>query len=343
MKKTTAFFLSVGVLAMIVGGIGSAVYFNRAEKSMTDIKKDTYDIKDTKNTKEIHLTLSGNADFYLLSENSDQVVMNTKSSVPITLNSSLDVTEKDNQLLISANATKTKVDLEGLQLGLFDRGSSVALTIPNTAERIIIDGDTSGDISFSDTTTKDLAITLKNADISLNSINSEKLSVKSDNGDLSIASDTHSDQATFETASGAVYINDFTSSDWSVITKEGDISLNTIKGIAQIETKNGDIDAINLKGDTDIKSTNGDITLTGSNIPKNLTITSEFGDINVYTDEILYDVVIKAQTNFGDSTIFGKERTSYNTGKETKSVILKTKSGDIFVEGPSEYEDEQSE
>lgn len=343
MKKTTAFFLSVGVLAMIVGGIGSAVYFNRAEKSMTDIKKDTYEIKDKKNTKEIHLTLSGNADFYLLSENSDQVVMNTRSSVPVTVNSSLDVAEKDNQLMISANATKTKVELEGLQFGFFDRGSSVALTIPNTAERIIIDGDTSGDITFSNTTTKDLDITLKNADISIDRINSEKLSVKSDNGDLIISSDTHSDQATFESTNGDVYINDFTSSDWSVITKEGDISLDTIKGVAQIETKNGDIDAINLKGDADIKSTNGDITLTGSNIPKNLTITSEFGDINVYTDEILYDVVIKAQTNFGDSKIFGKERTSYNKGKETKSLILKTKSGDISVEGPSEYEDEQSE
>ncbi|MDA9471683.1 hypothetical protein C240_1858 [Enterococcus sp. 5H] len=328
---------------MIVGGIGSAVYFNRAEKSMTDIKKDTYEIKDKKNTKEIHLTLSGNADFYLLSENSDQVVMNTRSSVPVTVNSSLDVKEKDNQLMISANANKAKAELKGLQFGLFDRGSSVTLTIPNTAERIIIDGETSGDITFSNTTTKDLDITLKNADISINNINSEKLSVKSDNGDLTISSDSHSDQATFESTNGDVYINDFTSSDWSVITKEGDISLDAIKGVAQIETKNGDIDAINLKGDADIKSTNGDITLTGSNIPKNLTITSEFGDINVYTDEILYDVVIKAQTNFGDSKIFGKERTSYNKGKETKSLILKTKSGDISVEGPSEYEDEQSE
>lgn len=343
MKKTTAFFLSVGVLAMLIGGIGSAVYFNQAQKSMTDIKKDTYEIKNKKSTKEIHLTLSGNADFYLLSENSDQVVMNTRSSVPITVESSLDVKEKENQLMISANATKTKVDLKGIQFGLFDRGSSVALTIPKTVEKIIIDGETSGNITFSNTTMKDLDITLKNADISINSINAEKLSVKSDHGDLFISSDTHSDQAAFESTNGDIFMNDFTSSDWSVITKEGDISLNTIKGAAQIETKNGDIDATNLKGDADIKSLNGNISLTGSDIPKNLTITSEFGDINIYTDEILYDVVIKSQTNFGDSTIFGKERTSYTTGKETKSLILKTKSGDILVEGPSEYEDEQSD
>ncbi|MFD1901800.1 hypothetical protein GQR36_20610 [Enterococcus termitis] len=48
MKKTTAFFLTIGVLAMIIGGIGSAVYFRRAEQSMTDTKRKLYNQKQPK-------------------------------------------------------------------------------------------------------------------------------------------------------------------------------------------------------------------------------------------------------------------------------------------------------
>ncbi|MEI5994552.1 DUF4097 family beta strand repeat-containing protein [Candidatus Enterococcus mansonii] len=340
MKKTTAFFLSVAIICMIIGGIGSATFFRRAEQSMTKQTMKTYDIKDKKNTKEIHLNLSGNADFYILTESSNKVVMNTRSSKPISIESSLDVKEKNDQLTISANSNRKKMELDGLKFDIFDRGSAVNLTIPDTVERLIIDGKSSGDIHLSNVTTKKIDVAMNNADVNANTINTEKLTIETQNGDIHVKNDIRADEATFKTANGDIQINNFTSSDWSVYSSSGDISLYTVKGTSKIETVNGDIEANNLKGDVSVKSVNGQFSLSGTDMPKKLSVESQQGDIQLNTEEILYDVSIKTKTTLGDSTIFGKERSSYKKGKEKKSFELKSNSGDISVDGPSDGDDD---
>ncbi|MGX7265822.1 DUF4097 family beta strand repeat-containing protein [Enterococcus crotali] len=343
MKKTTTFFLTIGVLAMIIGGIGGAVYFSRAENSMVDEKKQTYDIKNKQSKKEIHLNLSGNAEFYVLTDNSDKVVMNSRSSLPVSLKSTLDVKEKNDQLLISVSSDQRKKEFEGLKFGFFDRGSAVTLTIPEDTERLIIDGKSDGAIHLSNAATKDLAISFTNADIDVNDVNAEKLAIKTTNGYLNIFNDVRADEATFQTTNGDINVNDFTASKWSASSTSGDISLNEVKGVANIETTNGDIQVSNLKGEAQAKSVNGSFSLSGTEIPKKLLVESQQGDIEIHTEEILYDITIKAKTQLGDHTIFGKERTSYKRGKGTKSFTLQTNSGDISVEGPSDYDDGEDE
>ncbi|OTN88312.1 hypothetical protein A5819_000764 [Enterococcus sp. 7E2_DIV0204] len=339
MKKTTAFFLTIGVLAMIIGGIGSAVYFRRAEHSMTDMKTQNYEIKNKQSTKEIHLNLSGNAEFYILTENTNKVKMQTRSSVPVSLESSLDVKEKDNQLAISANSDKKKLELDGLKFDLFDRGSAVTLTIPNDTERLIIDGKATGTINLSTVQTKELDITLNNPDINVSDVNAEKLAIETANGDLNIYSEVRADKATLKTTNGDLQVNDFAASTWSATSTSGDIYINTAKGISTIESTNGEIQVTDLKGQAKVKSINGDFSLYGTEIPKDLFVETQQGSIHLHTEEVLYDVTIKTKTKLGDSTIFGKERTSYTRGKGTKTFTLQTNSGDISVEGPSDYED----
>lgn len=338
MKKTTAFFLTIGVLAMIIGGIGSAVYFRRAENSMTDEKKQTYEIKNKQNTKEIYLDLSGNADFYILTEPSTTIEMNTRSSMPVSINSSLDVKEKDDQLTISVNSNKNRRELDGLKLGIFNRGSAVTLTIPDDTQRLVINGKADGNINLSGIATKDLSIQTTNADLTINDTHVEKLNAETVNGDLNVYTDVRTDKATFQSTNGDIQINDFIASDWSATNKSGDISLNTVTGVAKIETTNGDIEATNLKGDAQAKSINGDFSLYGTELPKKLMVDTQQGSIDLHTEEVLYDVTIKAKTILGDSTIFGKERTSYKKGNGSKSFTFQTNSGDISVEGPSDYE-----
>ncbi|MGX7150631.1 DUF4097 family beta strand repeat-containing protein [Enterococcus ureasiticus] len=339
MKKTTAFFLTIGVLSMIIGGMGSAVYFRRAENSMTDTKEQTYEIKNKQSTKEIHLKLSGNAEFHILTENSNKIVMNTRSSMPISINSSLEVKETDNQLTVSANSNKNKQELNGIKFGIFNRGSAVTLTIPDDTERLIIDGNADDTINLSGVTTKDLSIKMTNADINVLNTNTEKLTLETSNGHLNVQNDVQAEEATFKTTNGDIQIGNFVASNWSAASTSGDISLNSVRGSSKIETTNGEIQATNLKGEAIIKSINGDFSLYGTETPKKLLVETQRGSIDLHTEEILYDVTIKTKTKLGDSTIFGKERTSYKKGKGTKSFTLQTSSGDISVEGPSDYED----
>ncbi|MCA5013883.1 MULTISPECIES: DUF4097 family beta strand repeat-containing protein [unclassified Enterococcus] len=343
MKKTTAFFLTIGVVTMIIGGIGSAVYFRRAEQSMTDTKKESYTVKKNENLKEIHLSLAGNAEYYISTESTNKVVMNTRSYAPISIKSALKVDEKNGQLLISANGNRDEKKLGSMKFDFFsfDRGSSVSLTIPDNAERIIVDGKASGRINLSGINAKNITVKTDNADVDANSLNTEKLALETTNGYLNVYTDVHADKATFKTTNGDINLNDFAALNWSAITTSGDISLESVKGTSTIETMNGDINASNLKGEATIKNTNGSFDLYGSDIPKLLNVTTQRGDINLYTDEILYDIAIHSKTQLGDSTIFGKERSSFKRGKGSRVFDLQSNSGDISIEGPVDSEDDE--
>lgn len=323
MKKTTTFFLIIGVLAMIIGGIGSIVYFKRAENSMTDTEIQKYEIKNKQKTKEIHLNLSGNAEFYILTDNSNEIVMNTRSSMPVSIKSSLDVKETDNQLTISANSDKRKNGLERSEFSIFNQGSAVTLTIPDDTERLVIEGKADGIVNLSGVTTKDLSLKINNADLSVNNSHTEKLALETTNGDIQV--------------------DNFSASNWSAISTSGDISMNKVKGIAKIETTNGEIQATDFKGEANVKSINGDFALYGTEIPKKLLVETQRGDINLYTEEIIYDVTITTKTKVGESIIFGKERNSFKKGNGKNSFALQTNYGDISVEGPSDYEDSEND
>lgn len=324
MKKTTVFFLTIGVLAIIIGGIGSVVYSSRAEHSMTETKKQSYEIKNKQSSKEIHLNLSGNADFHIITEHSNNVVMTTQSSISVSLNSLLDVNEKNNQLVISANSNKKSNGFEGLKSSIFYSEAAVTLTIPDNAEHLVIDGNAKGTIHLSTVTTQNLSMTMNNATID-------------------VTNDVYTDKALFNTTSGDIHISDFAASNWSATSTSGDIILSRVKGSTKIETTHGEILVTDLKGEAEAKSVSGGFTLNGAKIPKKLTVESQQGDIQLHTEEISYDITIKTKTKFGDSTLFGKERTFYKQGSGSKSFDLQTKSGDILVEGPSDFDVEEDE
>ncbi|MFD1901799.1 DUF4097 family beta strand repeat-containing protein [Enterococcus termitis] len=219
----------------------------------------------------------------------------------------------------------------------------ISLSIPDSAERIIIDGSASSRINLIGVNAKEVTVTTDNADIQANGINAEKLSIETNNGDLNVYTDVNADKATFKTTNGDIQINDFAASNWSATSTSGSISLDTVKGIATVETTNGDIDARDLKGEADVKSVNGDFSLYGSEIPKKLNVRTQQGSIEIYADEILYDVSINTKTKLGDSTIYGTEKTSYKRGKGSRSFDLQSNSGDISIDGPVDSDDDEDE
>lgn len=341
MKKTTAFFLTVGVLAMIIGGIGSITFFRRAEHSMTEVKKEQYTIKNKQAIKEVHLNLSGNADYIkVYSDNSNKIKLNTKNYLSSSLKGSLSVKEESDKLTATIKTSQTKKEQDFIQFNVFDRGSSTSVVIPENTEKLVISGDASGDVDLSDLTIENLTIKMTNADLSFGNLNAKEATIHSDYGSISIYGEAKIEKSTFSTKSGDVRVSDFTSSNWSVLSRDGDISLERTKGNVSIESTNGDIYTTDIKGEATVKSINGDFELYGTEIPKKLAVELKQGDIQIYPDEILYNTAITAETHMGDCSIFGKNRTSYKQGKESNSMNLKTKYGDITIDGPSEYEDD---
>ncbi|MTD38294.1 DUF4097 family beta strand repeat protein [Erwinia sp. CPCC 100877] len=341
MKKTTAFFLTVGVLAMIIGGIGSITYFRRAEHSMTETKQEQYTIKNKQGIKEVHLNLSGNAQrIKIYSDDSNKIKLNTKNYLSYFLNSSLSVKEESDKLTATIKTSQKKRAHDSIQFNIFDRGSITSVAIPANTEKLVISGNASGDIDLSDLTIENLAVEMTNADLSFSNLNAKEAVIHSDHGDVSIYGESKIEKSAFSTKNGDIRVAAFTSSEWSVHSRDGDVSLEQVKGNVTLESTNGDITVTDLKGEAAVKSVNGDFELYGTEIPKKLSVELKQGDIEIYPEEILYDTAITAEAHMGDSSIFNKNRTSYKQGKETNVMDLKTKYGDITIDGPSEYEED---
>lgn len=342
MKKTTAFFLCIGVIAMIGGGIGAGVFYQRAEKSMTTHKVEEYKIKKKTSSEEIHLILNGNSNYVIQTENLDKVMMETSFGSSASIESSMKVEEKENQLIISTTGNQSALEISNFRIGFFldDFNPEVTLTIPENARKIIVEGNGQGNIRFDTIKSEDLSINLSSSDLSFNTINTDKLNVTLFSGDIHLYGDTRSKEVIVSTTSGDLELIDLSAEKVTASTKAGDIYLDQINGTSTIETTLGDINATNLKGDASVKIGTGSFELNGDSLPKKLKVVTTLGDISIYPQEILYNTSIKANSTLGDITIYGEERKTYLDGYPNRTFDLTTGTGDITVDGPSEYEEE---
>lgn len=341
MKKTTAFFLVIGVLAMIGGGIGAATFYHRAENTMITHKKEEHVIKNKKALKEVHLNLSGNANYKIQTEASDKVLMETSFGTSSTIESSLKVEEKTDRLNISTSGNQSNTVNNKFRIGFFfdEFNPTVTITIPENAEKIIVEGAGAGDVSFEGVGTKDLAIDLNHSDLFFNQVNTETLDIKLSTGDINLYGDTRSKKISAVTNYGDLELVNLSVEKLNAKTGTGDIYLSEVNGVSTIETNLGDVTVSNLKGDATFTIGTGSFDLTGNDLPKKLKVTANLGDISIETDEILYNTSITATSSLGDVEIFGNEKTGYSNGKADRSFELSTKTGDISVDGPSDHEE----
>lgn len=339
MKKTTAFFLVIGVLAMISGGIGAATFYQRAERSLITYKKEEYKIKNKKSLEEVHLNLSGNAKYVIQTEAIDKVLMETSSGLSSTIDSTLKVTEKSNQLSIYTTGNQSTIAGNKLSFGFFfdDFYPTITIKIPNNTEKIIVEGDAAGDIQFSDIITDDLAIDLNHSNLTFYQANTKTLDVKLTTGDISLDSSTRSKEISIVTKFGDLNLSDFSVEKLTVSSGTGDIFISGINGTSTIESNQGDITASNLKGEATFKMEIGSFNLNGSDFPKKLKVEVDLGDISINTDEILYNTWINASSSLGSVELFSKEITTYKQGKDSRTFELSTKTGDVIVDGPVDH------
>lgn len=343
MKKTTAFFLTIGIITMIGGGIGAATFYQRAERTMVTHKKEEHKIKNKNALEEVHLKLTGNANYVLQTEASDKVLMETSFGPTFNINSSLKVEEKDNRLNISTTGNQSDISINKFKIGIFfeDFSPEVVITIPNNTKKIVIDGDGNSRVHLVDITTNDLEVKLTHSDLIFSTTNVETLTAKLTTGGISLSGDTRSKEISVSTNSGDLNLNDLSIEKLTASSGTGNIYLDQINGVSTVETNQGDIRVTNLKGEASFKLGNGSFALRGYDVlPKKLSVTSNSGDISIYPEEILYNTSIKATSKLGDVEIFGKERTSYTNGKNNRTFDLSTQTGDISVSGPSDYKDE---
>lgn len=308
MKKTTAFFLTVGVLAIIVGGTGSAYFYNKVNQSIVAKgSHEEYDLKNGSSIKEATINLNGNAHFTIQTDNSEKITMENEGSRTSAVKSSLTVKESTPKMTIdaAANTTNSEIGNHDFSWGFsfFNNFEpSVIITIPNSIEKLTFKGSPNNYVDFTGIDNKELSVDFKNTDVSFNSIVSDTIDVTMNSGDL---------------------------------------YLNQVKGDTSLNVNRGSVDIYDLAGSLDVQINSGEFRLYGSDLPKKLTALVKKGDISISTDEILYDTYIKAKSDLGDVSIFDDDHSTYKNGTAKRTFDLESRFGDISVDGPSnDYDDD---
>ncbi|WP_170924831.1 DUF4097 family beta strand repeat-containing protein [Candidatus Enterococcus clewellii] len=344
MKKTTIFFLLTGILTMAVGGIGSAIFYQRAQTTMIEHINDSYTIKNKDKIKTLNLKLSGNADYVIQGTTDSDVSMEARSSVTEPLKGSLDVEESGDTLTVSVNGKQSNGTFDNFRFGFHIESSQIVLTVPNDIDIINISDDASSYIDLSNFSNKEISMKLKNSDVSASSLASEKVKITGKSSDINFWGDSKIDELTIETEHGQIDLNNFVGSSVDLSTSSGDIYLSEVKSTTtNITSKNGEISLYNLRGEADVSGNNGSIYLYGEEFPDKLNATMEHGDIELSLYGEIKNLAIDIDTDLGDKEIFGEERSSYTIGSGKNEFNLKTKTGDINVYGDYYYDEEYTD
>lgn len=345
MKKVTIFFLIIGILAMAVGGIGSAVFYQKAKASMVQTQHETYTIKNKKAVKELHLTLSGNANYVLYPSTDNQVSMNTQSSVTAPINGTFDAKEANGTLAVSVNGKQKNETFERFDFQFFHlEASQIELTVPEDIDRLVIDGDASGNIQISDFITDEFEVSLDHADIEFISNTSEDLKVSSKDGAVSIYGDSRVEKMALESEHGDISLYGFTGNEVELITSSGNIDLTDVKtSTLTADSKNGEFYINELRGEVTLTGKSGSIYLTGENVPKKLKAAMEHGDIEIDLSQNVDNITIKAESELGDIDLLDEGKSTYTRGKNGSEFELKTNTGDISVYGIYSYDEAYEE
>ncbi|MGC6767411.1 DUF4097 family beta strand repeat-containing protein [Enterococcus sp. LJL128] len=349
MKKTTIFFLAIGILAMGVGAVGSAVFYQRAKTSMVEVKNEEYTVKNTDKIKELHLKLSGDTDYVIESSATNKIEMEARSSVTEPLKGSLDVNESGDKLTATVNGSTKNKGTDHFQFRMFHIESShVTLTVPSDIDRVVVDGDATGSVYLSNFTAKELDVDLDHSEISLAGSTAEKVNLTSKSGDIDIFGEATIDELTIKNDHGKIDAYELSGNTIDLTTSTGDIYLTNIKSTTtKAESKSGEFHIQNLRGEADLSGKNGSIYLYGEEWPKELKAIMEHGDIDIELYEEVENISIKAQSDLGDVSIFDTENNTYSRGKDGSKFELKTATGDIYVTGvgayPEDYMDDDWE
>lgn len=148
-----------------------------------------------------------------------------------------------------------------------------------------------------------------------------------------------------------IYLPEKVFEDITVITSNGSIEANTIKGgtlsfesdngavflediigkDVYAETNNGKVSLKNIEGTLEAESDNGAISLETKNLDQHISLSTDNGAIEVKTENEPTNATITATNDLGGIDIFGSSDASITYGKGTYRINLDTDLGRITV------------
>lgn len=303
MKKRTLFLLVLGIGAMLIGGIGSILYF-RNEIDTKKTHQKNYTLKEPEKTDTIHLTLESSSNFSITVSDTDDIRVNKQVLKNAAVQLSMAAEEKDQTAYITIESQKSKqrVKDDFIFSHIFDGWyTSTEIAIPQTVQHVVIEGTANGEIHLYDMSFDQITADLSEASISFGNIRTETFQATSTKGNIH-ASEVKASDAKLQTTTGELSL-------FACSMKE-----------AQLETTTGNI-SVQAGYET-------------TKLPEALTVDSNKGSISLdIGSQAPHDLSISASTKLGELTAFGEasKETTYQTTDKSPKYQLKTTLGDITI------------
>lgn len=330
MKKIKIYFLIIGIICVVIGGLGSAFYVKQIRETERQTKVTDYQLSEQEKSDSIHLKLTGDSLLTVSTAKTDTIKMITTTSLYPTTNT-MDVKKTNQTLTIDMQLMQQSQDGFTINFSFLSNPNITELIIPDNVKQLTIDGDFDGQLNIDDTAIDNLSIHLENTALNLSAITVKQLTANTEDSIL-ISDNSQADQIDLTTNYGSIDLVDSHATQWNISSKSGYTFLTNLTGEIQINSSDGEIRAENIKDSLYVKNKNSDFYLYGSTIPKKLDVTSLYGSIDIILDELLDNINITAKSKYGSTIIYGEEQENYQEGEGQFVFDLSTDSGNIYIE-----------
>lgn len=337
MKKRTLFILSLAILLIITGGIGSTIFYQRLEaerKASAVSEKFKYD-----GTKELELVFKNGANVDISTSEDDYIRMN-KNGINFGKQPKQSATWE-----IKTQGDKTIVTIDNnikdqqIEHRFFSFGSitedSIYLRLPDKYQSIKVSGQ-HVNVNINRLSTQTLSLESKRGYISVDESNVKHLEAETKYGDITINGVKAEEAIKLTSLAGNVSAQESRSNTLDITSKNGDIFSANTKGNITMASDNGYISVNHTIGTADIKNKNNDIFYHTDKINKKVSLETIHGDINIETDKpSLEKNEVQFKTTNGVIAIFNKNLSSETEYKQTKgdtSISATSKNGNINVD-----------
>lgn len=343
MKKRMFALATLGVILMIGGGIGAALNFRAAEKQVTTITDENYQIKDKKNQQKLVLELDitnqnrdYNLDLNIVPSEDDQFSLHNTSYNPNKRPSlKWDISEKNGQTNVKIKYDEVKQKAANFNLDPWSlQYSPITIMLPTGYEEIEI---TSPNNQFNSLNLNDLkgkSMTLVGLENQTNFMNVQlsNLTITNDSGNTNLYSTKVKEDIKITSESGNISFENVIAKNIYTKTSDSSIRLYDVIANTELESEYGDINLTDLVGLTKAKTTRGMIDFDQETLKDELDLTTESGDIRVMLREKSDKFDLTADSQTGKINFFGKSSEgSFKTNQSGPKVSLAAKSGNILV------------
>lgn len=337
MKKKVIGFAVFGLVLATVGGIGSAVYFPKAEKQSRTSIDERYQVK--QNNKNLELSIKGNID-YRFTESSDQDIhiSGKAHSVMSEQRFTWKPVESGDKTLVEVAFTETGEYQNYIQLGF---SQFVTIAIPTSFESITINGDKDSNVNISDLKTADLVLNIDSHDYThLSNLTLDNLTVTAKAGSVSLDNIKAQEKVSLKGDQGYFSLYDSRAESFTVESVDGQVDLNDLTGDSTVKTEGGFVTLASLKGKTSVETIDGYIDWEDSKLTDDLQVKTTSGNIRINLERRPNNFTITTKSNNGTVRLFGKEKKSLKKGSGGPTLTLESLHGDIRVDDEdSEYDE----